>query len=151
MATTLDALKDEDVQVVATTAGVDPAQFSVPPNARVERFVPHGPLVDRASCVVCHGGMGITQKALAAGVPVCVVPFGRDQLEVARRVELAKAGTRLPAPRLSPERLRDAVREAVARREGAQRLADTFADAGGPAAAADALERALDRQPSAAL
>jgi hypothetical protein len=36
--------------------------------------------------------MGATQKALAHGVPVCAVPFGRDQLEVARRVEVAAAG-----------------------------------------------------------
>lgn len=151
VATALEALKGEDVQVVATTAGVDPKQFDPPPNARVERFVPHGPLVERAACVVCHGGMGITQKALAAGVPVCVVPFGRDQLEVARRVDLARAGTRLPASRLSPTRLCEAVREAIARREGAERLAAAFARAGGSAAAADALERQLDRQPSAAL
>jgi UDP:flavonoid glycosyltransferase YjiC (YdhE family) len=46
--------------------------------------------------------MGSTQKALAHGVPVCVVPFGRDQLEVARRVEVAEAGTRLSARRLGP-------------------------------------------------
>jgi MGT family glycosyltransferase len=151
VATALKALKDEEVRVVATTAGVDPAQCSAPPNARVERFVPHGPLVERAACVVCHGGMGITQKALTAGVPVCVVPFGRDQLEVARRVDLARAGTRLPAPRLSPGRLRRAVLGAIARRGGAARLADAFARAGGPAAAADALERTCDRQPSAAL
>jgi MGT family glycosyltransferase len=151
VATALEALKDEDVQVVATTAGVDPEQFSAPPNARVERFVPHAPLVERAACVVCHGGMGITQKALSAGVPVCVVPFGRDQLEVARRVEIAKVGARLPAPRLSADRLRNAVREATAKRAGTQRLADVFARAGGPGAAADALERALGRQPSAAL
>jgi MGT family glycosyltransferase len=151
VAAALEALKDEDVRVVATTAGVDPAKFAPPPNARVERFVPHAPLIERAACVVCHGGMGITQKALAAGVPVCVVPFGRDQLEVARRVDTARAGTRLPAPRLSPQRLRQAVREAMARRDGAQRLAEAFRRAGGPAAAADALERATDRQPSAAL
>ncbi|HKN95043.1 MAG TPA: nucleotide disphospho-sugar-binding domain-containing protein [Thermoleophilaceae bacterium] len=151
VAVALEGLQDEDVHVVATTAGVDPAQFGVPANARVERFVPHAPLVERATCVVCHGGLGITQKALAAGVPVCVVPFGRDQLEVARRVEIAGAGTRLAAPRLTPKRLRQAVREAVSRRDGAQRLAEAFARAGGPAAAADALERKLDRQPSAAL
>ena len=41
------------------------------------------PILEIAACVVCHGGMGITQKALAAGVPVCAVPFGRDQPEVA--------------------------------------------------------------------
>jgi UDP:flavonoid glycosyltransferase YjiC (YdhE family) len=95
--------------------------------------------------------MGITQKALAAGVPVCVVPFGRDQLEVARRVEIAGAGTRLPAPRLSTTRLRSAILEATARRDGAKRVARALAQAGGPGAAADLLEGVLGRQPSAAL
>ncbi len=47
-------------------------------NACVERFGPHGPILRRAAAVVCHGGMGVTQRTLAAGVPVCVVPFGRD-------------------------------------------------------------------------
>src|SRR6185437_965317 len=76
--TTLRALAGEDVFVVATLAGHDPAGIQVPGNALVERYLPHAPLLERASCVVCHGGMGITQKALANGVPVCVVPFGRD-------------------------------------------------------------------------
>ena len=109
----LQALADEPVSVVATLPAGDLAQFSIPANARVERFVPHGPLVDRAVCAVTHAGMGATQKALARGVPVCAVPFGRDQLEVARRVEIADAGTRLPAKRLNAERLRDKVREAM--------------------------------------
>jgi MGT family glycosyltransferase len=142
----LDALRDEPVRVVATTLDTDPASFDVPANARVERFVPHGPLLERAACVVCHGGMGITQKALAHAVPVCVVPFGRDQLETARHVELAGAGTRLPAPRLTPKRLRAAVREAMGRAEGARRMAAGFEAAGGAPAAADAFESLL-REP----
>jgi UDP:flavonoid glycosyltransferase YjiC (YdhE family) len=87
--------------------------------------------------------MGITQKALASGVPVCVVPFGRDQFEVARRVELASAGTRLPAGRLRPDRLRRAVREAMDKKAGAERISEAFTAAGGPQAAADALEELL--------
>ena len=136
----LEGLAGEDVEVVVTTAGVDPSSFVPPPNARVERFVPHRPFLERASCVVCHGGMGITQKALSAGVPVCVVPFGRDQFDVAQHVEVADAGTRLPASRLRPDRLRNAVREAVTKRAGAERIASAFAAAGGPEAAVDALE-----------
>ena len=84
--TGLEALATEPYAVIATTAAHDPARFRVPPNARVERFLPHSPILRRASAVVCHGGMGTTQKALAAGVPVCVVPFLRDQFEIARRV-----------------------------------------------------------------
>ena len=139
----LEAFAGDDVLVVATTAAVDPAGFRAPSNARVARFLPHGELLRRAVAVVCHGGMGITQKALAAGVPVCVVPFGRDQLEVARHVEVADAGTRLSRKKLTPARLRAAVSEACARGPGAQRIAHAFAAAGGPPRAADALEALL--------
>jgi MGT family glycosyltransferase len=137
----LDALRDEPVFVVATLPAGDPDELRVPPNARVERFVPHRVVLDRAVVAVTHGGMGATQKALARGVPVCVVPFGRDQFEVARRVEVAGAGTRLPAKRLTPERLRDQVRQAMGCGEGARRVADGYVAAGGPSAAADAIER----------
>ena len=109
--------------------------------ARVERFVPHGAILEHAACAITHGGAGATQKALAAGVPVCVVPFGRDQLEVARRVEVADAGTRLPLQRLRTGRLRDAVRTAMMKGPGARRVAEGFAATGGAATAADAVER----------
>jgi MGT family glycosyltransferase len=141
--TALDALAGEDLAVVATTAAQDPGQFQVPANAHVEQFLPHGPILARASCVVCHGGQGITQKSLAAGVPLCVVPFARDQFDVARRVELNSAGVRLHHKRLNPERLRAAVHAAIAKRSGAERVARAFKDAGGPSAAAQAVEELL--------
>lgn len=141
----LEALATEDVEVIATTAAIDPARFRVPANARVVRYAPHGPILRSAAAVVCHGGMGITQKALAAGVPVCVVPFGRDQLDVARHVELAGAGARLSAGSLTVTRLRDAVREARGMKDGARRIAEAFAAAGGARAGASELESLAPR------
>jgi MGT family glycosyltransferase len=143
----LEGLAGEDVHVIATLPSQEPGSFDVPENAHVERFLPHGPLLDRAACAVTHGGMGATQKALAKGVPVCVVPFGRDQLEVARRVEVAGAGARLASRRLNPARLRGKVHEAMAMRDGAGRIAAAFEAAGGAAAAADAVERLLAPAP----
>ena len=137
------ALARAPFDVVLTTADVDPSGLSAASNVRVERFLPHAPLLERAACVVCHAGMGITQKALAHGVPVVAIPFGRDQPEVARRVETAGAGVRLPARRLTSERLREAVQQAIERRRGAERIAAAFADAGGAAAAAQVLEELL--------
>jgi MGT family glycosyltransferase len=145
--TALLAFRDWSGSVVATTGPADPARFDVPANARVERFLPHGPIIARASCILCHGGMGITQKALSAGVPVCAVPFGRDQLEVARRLELAGAGTQLSAMRLKPDRLRAAVARAIECRPGAERLARAFTAAGGAPRAADAVEALLGERP----
>ena len=146
--TALDAFAGEDVALVATTAAHDPAGFAAPANARVMGFLPHGPVIARAACVVCHGGQGITQKALAAGVPVCVVPFCRDQFDVARRVEVAGAGVRLHHKRLSPARLRAAVRRATGKRAAAESVARAFAEAGGSAAAADAVEEIVASAPA---
>ena len=137
----LEALPPAGMSVLATTAAHDPAEFEPPPGSRVERFVPHAAILERAACVICHGGMGITQKALAAEVPVVVVPFGRDQLETARRVEVAAAGVRLSPKRVTPERLLDAVRTAMGRHAGAQRVSRAYQAAGGAPAAADAIER----------
>jgi MGT family glycosyltransferase len=139
------AFAGEPYDVIVTTADVDPSAVTPPANVRIERYVPHTPVLERAVCVVCHAGMGITQKALAHGVPVVAVPFGRDQPEVARRVEVCGAGVRLPRGRFTPERLREAVRRAVEMRPGAERVAAAFAAAGGPAAAADGLESLLTR------
>jgi MGT family glycosyltransferase len=141
----IEGLAGEEVTVVATVPAGDPASFQLRPNVHVERFLPHTPVLERAACAVTHGGMGATQKALAYGVPVCVVPFGRDQLEVARRVEVAAVGTRLPARRLNPERLRAKVREAITMADGARRLAAVFDSVGGAARAADACEQRLLR------
>jgi MGT family glycosyltransferase len=143
IATTLEALAEEPVTVVATTGALDPSTFDAPANARVQAFLPHSPILKRAVCVVSHGGMGITLKSLAAAVPVCVVPFCRDQFEVARRVEVARAGTRLHHKGLTPHRLRNAVRATIRMRPGAQRVAEAFSHAGGARAAADAVEELL--------
>lgn len=135
-----EAFAGEPFDVVVTTADVDPRGLTPPANVRIERSLPHGPLLRRAICTVCHAGMGITQKSLAYGVPVVAVPFGRDQPEVARRVEVAGAGVFLPARKLRPDTLRRAVHDAIAMRPGAQRLAAAFASAGGAAVAANAVE-----------
>jgi len=135
----LEAMRDADVEVVVTTAAHESGRFEAPPNARVTSWLSHGPLVQRAACVVCHGGMGITQKALAAGVPVCVVPFGRDQFEVAGRVAASGAGTAVFPDALEAATLRAAIHDAMTMRAGSERVAAGFARAGGSEAAADAL------------
>lgn len=135
-----EAFDGEPFDVVVTTADVDASAATPPANVRIERYVPHTPVLERAACVVCHAGMGITQKALAHGVPVVAVPFGRDQPEVARRVEVAGAGVRLPRGQFRPQRLRSAVRTAIGLTAGARRIEAAFAAAGGAVAAADAFE-----------
>ena len=136
------AFAGDDRGVVMTTGGVERAAGDAR-NVRIERFVPHTPILRRASCLVCHGGMGVTQKALAHGVPVCVIPFGRDQPEVAQRVRVADAGVSVSPRRLDGPRLRRAVEQAATKRSGALRIAAAFAAIDGPKVAADAIEELL--------
>mgnify|MGYP006285320191 CR=1 FL=1 len=141
----LESLPKDGFSVVATTAAYDPAEFGPTSSSRIrlERFVPHHHVIDRAKVVVCHGGMGITQRALAKGVPVVVIPYGRDQLEVARRVEYAGVGVRLMPSSLSGRTLSEAVRGAWALSGNAIGIAESFAKAGGAEMAADSIAQLM--------
>jgi MGT family glycosyltransferase len=141
--TAIAALADEPVHVVATfPAGVPPG-IVLPANASAVEFVSHAAVLGRAVCAVTHGGMGGTQKALARGVPVCVVPHGRDQFEVARRVEVARCGTWLPPRRLTASRLKAKALQAISMTEGARRVAEGFVATGGVRRGADVVESRL--------
>ena len=139
--TAIEALAEDPVHVVATLPAGASQDVPTGANATVRRFVDHDLVLGRAVCAVTHGGMGATQRALARGVPVCVVPYGRDQFEVARRVEVAGCGTRLPAKRLSARRLRTKIQQAMALKPGAVRVAEGFAATGGVARGADLFEQ----------
>ncbi len=144
----LQGLPDDGFFVVATSAAYDPAEMAemaemAGPNTRLEQFLPHDPVVQRAAVVICHGGMGITQRALSHGVPVVVIPFGRDQLEVARRVEHAGVGVRLMPKQLNPETLRRAVQQALLLRDNSERMAAAIAETGGNSRTADCIEELL--------
>ena len=138
--TALEGLRDEDLEVVATMPAGVATGLDLPANARVEQYVPHSLVLPRAAVTVTHGGMGTTQKSLAAGVPVVVIPWGRDQAEVGRRAEATGAAVFLPRRRLSPASLRAAVRRAQELRPAAQRVAAGMAAEGGAALAADRLD-----------
>ncbi len=141
--TALQALAGEPVHVIATFPAGVPAGVPMPPNATVRQFVSHDAVLEHSVCAVTHGGMGTTVRALDRGVPVCVVPFARDQAEVARRVEVARCGTRLVAKRLTAAGLHAKVREAMTLTDGAARVAAGFAATGGTARGAQLIEQRL--------
>lgn len=143
----VEGLAGEPYRVVVTMPAGVADLGALPANVRLERFVPHGPVLARSAVAVTHGGMGATQKALSAGVPCVVVPFGRDQLEVAARVRHARAGVRLAKGRLTPHGLRDAVGRAAMMADGARRVAAGYRAAGGAGAGADELESLLRKSP----
>ena len=141
--TAVQALAGQGLHVVATSPARTVPAAAARPGVTLTEFVPHSLVLERAVCVITHGGMGVTQKALGRGIPVCAVPFGRDQFEVARRVEVARCGVRLPADRLTPAALRSAVSEAMSMTAGAAAVARGFAATGGVSRGADIVEGIL--------
>ena len=53
--------------------------ISAPDNVTVTRWARHAEVLPHCSAVITHGGHGTVMKALIAGVPLIVVPLGRDQ------------------------------------------------------------------------
>ena len=147
---TLKAMEFEDVFVVA--AGTDPARLSdIPANARVEKFVPFGPLLPLVDAYVTNGGYGGVTIALANGVPVVSSGTTEDKAEVGGRVAYTGVGINLKTSRPTVEQLRTAIfsilRDPSYRMRAAEIQRD-FAGHDGPAEAADLLEQlAVTRKP----
>jgi UDP:flavonoid glycosyltransferase YjiC (YdhE family) len=64
----------------------------VPAHVHVEAWIDQARVLEDADLVVCHGGSGTALGALAAGVPLVVVPVFADQFENARRIAATGAG-----------------------------------------------------------
>jgi MGT family glycosyltransferase len=92
--TVIHAVAGLDARVLVTTGrAFAPSRLrGVPGNVHVEAWVDQADVLGEASLVVCHGGSGTTYGALAAGVPLVVVPLFVDQLDNAPKVVQAGAG-----------------------------------------------------------
>jgi UDP:flavonoid glycosyltransferase YjiC (YdhE family) len=94
----IEALATLPVQLLVTIGSErDPAELgTLPPNVRVERWVPQDEVLAHAAAVVCHGGSGTTLGALSYGVPLVVLPlFSVDQWDNAAAVAGVGAGIAL--------------------------------------------------------
>jgi UDP:flavonoid glycosyltransferase YjiC (YdhE family) len=138
-AAAIDALRDQPVQVVLVAPGIS----NIPANFITRPYVSQLALLPRMSAVVCHGGHNTTCEALAHGLPLVIAPIKDDQPIVADQVVAAGAGVRVKFGRVQAPELRDAVLRVLgdpALRQAACRVRDSFAAAGGAAAAATHLE-----------
>jgi UDP:flavonoid glycosyltransferase YjiC (YdhE family) len=106
----LAGLADMDIEIVMTVSNLnDPAALGdLPANAHVERWLPLAPLLPRCDAVVCHAGTGTTLAALAAGLPLVLVPQGADQFDNARACERAGAARVLSPAQVTAPAVRDA-------------------------------------------
>lgn len=95
--TVIEAAKSLPVHAVVTLgttmAGWRAGDY---PNVTVLESASHDAILMRAAATVTHGGHGTTMRSLRHGVPLLVLPMGRDQNDNAARVEYRGAGLRLP-------------------------------------------------------
>jgi UDP:flavonoid glycosyltransferase YjiC (YdhE family) len=82
-----------DVRVLLTVGRLAPDTVEpLPANAHVEHWVEQSDVLAQVDLVVCHGGSGTVLGALAAGVPMVLLPHFGDQFPNATRIAASGAG-----------------------------------------------------------
>ncbi|WP_301592036.1 glycosyltransferase [Sabulicella glaciei] len=112
----LAALADRPVRVLVTLAPGHPLEElgPAPPNARISGYVPHGPVLDKACLLVGHAGHEMVMRGLRHGVPMVLVPWGRDQAGVAARAAAMGVAEIVSRSDCTLERLAEAVSRVLA-------------------------------------
>jgi len=106
----IDAVGDLANLIVTVGRQNDPdALGPQPATVIVRQFIPQHEILARCDVVVAHGGAGTTLGALAAGIPLLLLPRGADQWSNADRVVAAGAGRLLLREELSIATVRDSV------------------------------------------
>jgi UDP:flavonoid glycosyltransferase YjiC (YdhE family) len=94
---TVDAVGRTEMDGVATVGpALEGVMLLAPKNVTLLPSAPHDAIMKEASLVVTHGGHGTVSRALRHGLPLLVMPMGRDQDDIALRVETRGAGLILP-------------------------------------------------------
>ena len=103
----IDALRDEDVELILAV-GQDPAAFGPqPPNVHIEHYVPQTQLLPRCDVFISHGGFNSVKESLGCGVPLVVLPIMSDEPYSAERCEALGVGRAVGPAERTPEAIRD--------------------------------------------
>jgi UDP:flavonoid glycosyltransferase YjiC (YdhE family) len=116
-----------DVQCLVTTGpAIDPDILPTAPNIIKRQYIPHEEVMPYVSAAVVHGGHGSVAKALWHGLPLLLMPLGRDQIFISSRVAEFGAGIQIGRSS-SPETVAGALAELLQNpsyRERAAKLRD---------------------------
>jgi UDP:flavonoid glycosyltransferase YjiC (YdhE family) len=147
----LDAVAASGLEALLTLGpALDAAALRTPENVEVVAFADHDAVLPECRAVVTHGGLGTTLRALAHGVPLLLLPLGRDQHVNAARVAELGAGRALD-PERPPADLRVALEALLgepAPTHAAAGLAARIAADEPDRRAVEALERASTARPA---
>ncbi len=147
----VEGLRDEPLNLIVTVGrDHDPAALGPqPPNVRVERHVPQTLLAPRCDLVITAGGFGTVMGALAAGLPLVVIPLGADQSVNARRCAALGVAEAIEPDNCTPQAIRATtlqVLQSPRYRLAAQRLRDEMEALPGPDYAVQIIEQILAEQ-----
>lgn len=94
---TVNAIGRIAMDGVATIGpALEATTLHAPKNVTLLPSAPHDAVMREVSLVVTHGGHGTVSRALWHGLPLLVMPMGRDQDDIAMRVEFHGTGLILP-------------------------------------------------------
>ncbi len=140
----ISGLTGEPVDVVVTLGkALEGLRLQPSANVTILPSAAHDDILAKARVVVTHGGHGTVMRSLSHGVPLVVLPMGRDQNDNAARVDYHGAGLRLDLA-ASLQTIGEAVQRVLSEPSFAERavaLARAIADEGpGPARLAAEIE-----------
>jgi UDP:flavonoid glycosyltransferase YjiC (YdhE family) len=110
---TIEAFKDSEYVVVATTAGVQTAALRARfpfPNVVIEDYIDYGDLFPHVDVFVTSGGYGSSLAAFLHGVPVVGAGKREGKNDVNARVGYNRLGVDLRSEHPKPAAIRTAVR-----------------------------------------
>ena len=91
-----EALSPLPLEVLVTTGrGISPDSLPIAGGLEARQFIPHDAVLPYVDLVIGHGGLGTAMFSAAAGVPILVLPNGRDQNDNAKRLEALGIGREL--------------------------------------------------------
>ncbi|MEJ0094946.1 MAG: glycosyltransferase [Methylocella sp.] len=126
----LNALGAIEIDAVVTTGpALEGASLLAPKNVTLLHSAPHDAVMKEISLVVTHGDHGTVTRALVNGLPLLVMPMGRDQNDNALRVEARGVGLTLP-PTASETEIAAALKRLITEphfRVAAKRLGEAIA------------------------
>ncbi|RFM27232.1 glycosyltransferase [Deminuibacter soli] len=115
-----------------------------PSNFIVQDFVPQSAVMAQMDAVICHGGFNTVNDTFLHGLPMIITPIAYDQFHTASLIERAGCGIKLRYKRLRIPDLQQALHNVLHNpqyRLAAQRIRETYINAGGNDAAVFHLEQ----------
>src|SRR5215213_6256471 len=106
----VEALKDRDYFVAASSDRMDKDIGALPKNFYVRPHLPQGRILQRTHAVVASANTTVTLGALSAGVPSLLIPGAGEQPDVARLAEQAGVARVLQPGEATPEAISQALR-----------------------------------------